>query len=114
MVPYWAWQGPHSEGTKGKDANCQETEGFKSGKERTQDRTETKSGIRATDNSGGTDVGDSQQIVATKGAPNLKTAEPTGATNLINIKPIAHAERPIGASAGRILVNIDGEPKGTS
>ena len=55
-----------------------------------------------------------QQIVAPKGSPNLKTADPTGATNLTNIKPIAHAERPIGASAGQILVDIDGEPKGAS
>ena len=31
---------------------------------------------------------------------------------MIKIKPIEHAERLIGASAGRILENIDGEPKG--
>ena len=72
--PYlWAWQGPPSEGTKGKDANYQKTEGFKSGKGPTQDRTATKRGIRASVNSGGTDDGDSQQIVAPKGAPNLNT-----------------------------------------
>ena len=73
----WALQGPPSEGTKGKEANWQEMEGFKSGKEPTQDRTETESGIRAIDNSGGKDDGDSQQMVAPKGPPNLKTAEPT-------------------------------------
>ena len=42
--PYlWAWQGPPSEGKKGKYANCQKTEGFKSGKGPTQDSTRSGS-----------------------------------------------------------------------
>ena len=96
MVSYlWAWQGPPSEGSKGKETYFQETEGFESGKEPPQVKHETKSGKRASDNSGGTekerhkdthllgcndtDAGDPQQTVAPKGPPNLKTAEPKGA-----------------------------------
>ena len=34
----WAWQGPPSEGSKGKETYFQETEGFESGKEPPQFR----------------------------------------------------------------------------
>ena len=94
MVLYpngWAWQGPPSEGSKGKDTHCQEMEGFKSGNKHAQVKPKTKSGERASNNSGGIDDRDSHQIVAPKGAPNLKTAEPKGATSLLNKNPLAHA-----------------------
>ena len=116
MVPY-PWQGPPSEGCKGKDYICQEKEGNDSGKETTHVRDEINSGERGSYNSArtvkdiheATDLlgckdtydGDSPRNVEPKGAPSLKNAEPKGAMSLRN-KTLLHMHK---GPLGQVLVS---------